>query len=237
LRKIQVYNQKGDSSIGSIATVPFLLSYHFIDNAQPRIALDSLKKKFILNSWNLDLSNLREYSKEELFALFREFLEEYYKQKEKELYEVSLIERTIRVEEELKNLRKEMEYLRKEMDYRFEALLREMNARFEALLAEQRALREEMNARFEAITKEMNARFEVITKEMNTRFEVQKRESDARFEAIIREMNARFESQKRESDARFEALEKRFNLLQWTMMLGFTILSILITVFSFLFRS
>jgi superfamily II RNA helicase len=119
----------------------------------------------------IDLSNLREYSKQELFALFREFLEEYYKQKEKELYEVSLIERIIRVEEELKNLRKEMEYLRKEMEYRFEALLREMN----------------------------------------TRFETQKRESDARFE--------------------------RFNFLQWTMMLGFTILSILITVFSFLFRS
>jgi hypothetical protein len=53
-----------------------------------------------------DLSNLRGYSKEELFALFREFLEEYYKQREKELYEISLIERIIRVEEELKNLRK-----------------------------------------------------------------------------------------------------------------------------------
>ena len=152
----------------------------------------------------IDLPNLREYSKEELFALFREFLEEYYKQKERELYEVSLIERIIRVEEELKNLRKEMEYLRREMDYSFESLLREMNARFEALIAEQRALREEMNVRFEA---------------------------------VIKEMNTRFEAQKRESDARFEALEKRFNFLQWTMMLGFTILSILITVFSFLFRS
>jgi predicted nuclease with TOPRIM domain len=94
------------------------------------------------------------YSKQELFALFREFLEEYYKEKEKELHEVSLIERVVRVEEELKSLRKEM-------SYRFEALLREMNARF-------------------------------------------------------------------------EALEKRFNFLQWTMMLGFTILSILITVFNFL---
>jgi hypothetical protein len=94
--------------------------------------------------------NFQGYSKQELFALFREFLEEYYKQKEKELHEVSLIERIVRVEEELKSLRKEM-------SYRFEALLREMNARFEALLAEQRALREEMNARFEAITKEMNA--------------------------------------------------------------------------------
>ena len=171
----------------------------------PNLALDSLKKKTILKLMEpIDLPNLQGHSKQELFALFREFLEEYYKQKEKELYEVSLTERIIRVEEELKNLRKEMEYLRKEMDYRFEALLREMNARFEALLAEQRALREEMNARFEAITKEMNVRFEV---------------------------------QKRESDARFEALEKRLNFLQWTMMSGFTILSILITVFSFLFRS
>lgn len=130
--------------------------------------------------------NLQGYSKQELFALFREFLEEYYKQKKKELHEISLIERIVRVEEELKSLRKEM-------SYRFEALLREMNARFEALLAEQRVLREEMNTRFEA--------------------------------------------QKRESDVRFEALEKRFNFLRWTMMLGFTILSILITIFSFLFRS
>jgi hypothetical protein len=72
----------------------------------------------------------------------------------------------------------------------------------------------------------MNARFEAITKEMNTRFEV-----------ITKEMNARFEVQKRESDARFEALEKRLNFLQLTMMLGFTILSILITIFSFLFKS
>jgi hypothetical protein len=72
----------------------------------------------------------------------------------------------------------------------------------------------------------MNTRFEAITKEMNTRFE-----------AITKEMNTRFETQKRESDARFEALEKRFNFLQWTMMLGFTILSILITIFSFSFRS
>ncbi len=142
----------------------------------------------------INSQNFQGYSKEELFALFREFLEEYYKQKEKELHEGSLIERIVRVEEELKSLRKEM-------SYRFEALLREMNARFEALLAEQRALREEMNARFETITKEMNARFE---------------------------------AQKRESDARFEALEKRFNFLQWTMMLGFTILSILTTVFNFL---
>jgi len=156
--------------------------------------------------------NFQGYSKQELFALFREFLEEYYKQREKELHEISLIERIVRVEEELKSLRKEM-------SYRFEALLREMNVRFEALLAEQRALREEMNARFEA----------------------QKRESDVRFEALLaeqralrEEMNARFEAQKRESDARFEALEKRFSFLQWTMMLGFTILSILITVFNFL---
>jgi hypothetical protein len=64
-----------------------------------------------------------------------------------------------------------------------------------------------------------------------------RKEMDYRFEALLREMNTRFETQKREGDARFEALEKRFNFLQWTMMLGFTILSILITAFSFLFRS
>ena len=168
-------------------------------------------------------SNFQGYSKQELFALFREFLEEYYKQKEKEIYELSLIERIVRVEEELKALRNEQGYrfevLVREMNARFEAQKRESDARFEAIISEQRALREEMNARFEAQKRESDARFEA-----------QKRESDARFEAIMSELRALRE----EMNARFEAIEKRFNFLQWFMMLGFTFLSVLIALFSFL---
>ena len=61
-----------------------------------------------------------------------------------------LIERVVRVEEELKALR-EIESARFEaMERRFEALQREMNARFEAL-------QKEMNARFESIDKRFEA--------------------------------------------------------------------------------
>jgi len=204
--------------------------------------LDRLKTRIYHKSMEAtNPSNFQGYSKQELFALFREFLEEYYKQKEKELYELSLIERIVRVEEELKALRNEQGYrfevLVREMNARFEAQKRESDARFEAIMSELRALREEMNARFEAQKRESDARFEAIMseqralrEEMNARFEAQKRESDARFEAIMSELRALRE----EMNARFEALEKRFNFLQWFMMLGFTFLSVLIALFSFL---
>ena len=215
--------------------------------------LDRLKTRIYHKSMEAtNPSNFQGYSKQELFALFREFLEEYYKQKEKELYELSLIERIVRVEEELKALRNEQGYrfevLVREMNARFEAQKRESDARFEAIMSEQRALREEMNARFEAQKRESDARFEAIMselralrEEMNARFEAQMRESDARFEAQKRESDARFEAimselraLREEMNARFEALEKRFNFLQWFMMLGFTFLSVLIALFSFL---
>lgn len=72
-----------------------------------------------------------------LEAKFREYVIE----REKEVREISLVERLLRVEEELKSLR--------ELQGRqFEALLREMNARFEA-----------SNTRFEALQRDMNSRF------------------------------------------------------------------------------
>lgn len=72
-----------------------------------------------------------------LEAKFREYVIE----REKEVREISLVERLLRVEEELKSLR-ELQ------GRRFEALLREMNARFEA-----------SNTRFEALQRDMNSRF------------------------------------------------------------------------------
>ena len=74
--------------------------------------------------------------------------------------ELSLMERVIKVEEELKSLR-EIESARFEaMEKRFETLQREMNARFEAM--EKRF--EAMDKRFESLQREMNARFEAIEK-------------------------------------------------------------------------
>ena len=94
-------------------------------------------------------------------------MEEVVRQGEAKAKELSLLERIIRVEEELKALR-EIE------DARFEAI----EKRFEAI-----------EKRFEALQREMNARFEAMEK----RFEA----IDNRFEALQREMNARFEAMER----------------------------------------
>ena len=96
--------------------------------------------------------------------------------------EISLIERLIRVEEELK------------------------------------ALREIQIAHIETIEK----RFEVMDK----RFEALQREMDKRFEAI----DKRFEAMEK----RFEAMDKRFTLLQWSIGIGFTLVSSLIGIVTYL---
>jgi len=64
--------------------------------------------------------------KELIYSILPEIIEKYFREREKELYSISLIERLIRVEEELKALRSDT-------NYRFEALMREMDARFEFL--------------------------------------------------------------------------------------------------------
>ncbi|MDW8095128.1 MAG: hypothetical protein RMI63_08950, partial [Caldimicrobium sp.] len=93
--------------------------------------------------------------------ILREKFTDFVMEHEKKAKEISLIERLIRVEEELRSMR-EFE------ERRFEALLTEMNTRFEALQREMDARFEAMNARFEALQKEMNTRFEALQKEMNT---------------------------------------------------------------------
>jgi len=106
-----------------------------------------------------------EYIKQLVYSILPEVLTQYKEEKGKDISLNPLLERLIRLEEELKALRIEM------------------NIRFEAII-------KEMNIKFETTIKEMNTRFEAIIQEMNTRFEAQKKESDARFEAI----NSRFEA-------------------------------------------
>jgi exonuclease VII large subunit len=96
-------------------------------------------------------------------------LEEYVERNELRFKELSLIERTVRVEEELRSLREMSEI-------RFEALQREMNSRFEAV--DKRF--EAVDKRFEALQREMNSRFEALQREMNARFVAM----DKRFSAI-----------------------------------------------------
>ncbi len=98
----------------------------------------------------------------------QEAIEEYVEQNELRLKELSLIERTVRVEEELRSMREmsesKFEMLQREMNARFEALLREMNARFDA-----NDKRFDANdKRFESLQREMNARFEAMDKRFST---------------------------------------------------------------------
>jgi len=101
-----------------------------------------------------------EYIKQLVYSILPEVLAQYQEEKGKDFYLNPLLERLIRLEEELKALRIEMnlrfESQKKESDVKFEAI----NARFEALI-------KEMNTRFEALTREMDTRFEALDKRLN----------------------------------------------------------------------
>ena len=77
-------------------------------------------------------------------------VEDFVRKNEERAREFSVIERVVRVEEELRALR-EIE-----------------SARFEALQREQMALREEINARFEALQREMDTRFEMVDRRFDS---------------------------------------------------------------------
>jgi chaperonin cofactor prefoldin len=153
-------------------------------------------------------------------------IEEFIKRNDQRAKELSLIERIVRVEEELKALR-EIEIARFEAaEKRFESLQREMNVKFESLQREMNARFETMNNRFEALQKEMNARFEALQKEMNARFEA----VDKRFEAMDKRfeaMDKRFEAM----DKRFEAMEKRLTFIQWFIGIGFSLLTLIVALY------
>ena len=78
-----------------------------------------------------------------------------------------------------------------------------------------------MEKRFELVDK----RFEVMQKYMDKRFEDMQKYMDKRFESV----DKRFEA----VDKRFEDINDRFRLMFWFMGGGFTILSVLLTVFRF----
>jgi DNA anti-recombination protein RmuC len=142
--------------------------------------------------------------KEEIEALVKEVVEkqvsaavlEFVRKNEDRAKELALIERVVRVEEELKALR-EIESARFEaIQERFEALQKVMDERFQAMGERLEALQREMDKRFEAV----QARFEAV---------------DARFEALQREMDKRFEALQSEMSVRFMAVEKRLTQVQW----------------------
>jgi hypothetical protein len=87
-----------------------------------------------------------------------------------------------------------------------------------------------MDKRFEDLIHYMDKRFE----QMDKRFEELIHHTDSRFQDLIHQMDKRFE----QVDKRFEDLihhmDKRFSLIQWTMGIGFTMITILMSVYQFL---
>ncbi len=201
---------------------------------------------------NIDQQALNDY----LDAFLREnlpsYIESFVDINQTRLKELSIIERVIRVEEELKHLRalelERHEALLRELDIRFKASQEENSKRFEAL-------QREIDTRFEASQRETNARFEAAQQERSKYFEILQREIDTRFEALLREMDIRFEamntrleSLQTEMNTRFEAvikemrtgfdlintriesLEKRFNFMQWLIASGIAIMAVLTAI-------
>ena len=130
----------------------------------------------------------------------------------------ALLERMVRVEEELKAQRELMDERFGFMKQRFEAVDR----RFEDLIAH-------TDNRFEAVDK----RFEDLLAHLDRRFDA----VDKRFDAVDRRFEAsdkRFEDLIAHTDKRFETVDKRFNTLTWMIGVGFVVVTSLTTVFALL---
>lgn len=132
---------------------------------------------------------------------FSEMMEEYVKAGELRAKEMAIMERVVRIEDELKSMRQMSEQNFDLMKQRFQ----ESDKRFEATEKRLELLQQEMSTRFEVVEK----RFDV----MDQRFDL----VDKRFEALQREMSARFEASQREMSARFDVVDKKFTFFQWIL--------------------
>ena len=140
-----------------------------------------------------------------------------------------LLERMVRVEEELKSQRLLMDERFGFMEHRFAA----MDKRFEELL-------DHTNSRFEAVDKRFEAvdrRFEELLDHTNSRFEA----VDKRFEAVDKRFEAvdkRFEESIEHTNTRFADLtaqmNARFTSLSWMIGVGFVVITSLTTLYALL---
>jgi tetrahydromethanopterin S-methyltransferase subunit G len=122
-----------------------------------------------------------------------------------------LLERLIRIEEELKAQRALMDERFGFMADRFTAV----DKRFEAV-----------DKRFEAVDK----RFEDLIGQMNARFGAM----DKRFEDMVGQMNARFETVDRRFEESRAHTDSRFTTLTWMIGVGFAVITSLTTLFALL---
>ena len=167
---------------------------------------------------NEDVGRIGEYVKPWL----RELVGEMVPQPELGGVGIQLLERMVRVEEELKAQRTLMDERFGFMERRFEAVDERFDAvdkRFEELIGQ-------MNARFETVDR----RFEELIGQMNVRFDT----IDRRFEELIGQMNVRFETVDRRFEESNAHTDSRFRTLTWMIGVGFAVVTSLTTLFALL---
>ena len=115
-------------------------------------------------------------------------------------YDIQLIERMTRIEEELRSQREVILKQNETMQLGFA----QMDKRFESM-------QKQIDERFAAVDK----RFEMVQKSMDTRFEMMQKNMDNRFEQV---------------EKRFDDVNKKFTMMMWMMSAGFTIIATVITL-------
>ena len=123
-----------------------------------------------------------------------------------------LLERMVRVEEELKAQRTLMDERFGFMASRFEAI----DKRFEDLIGQMNGRFEAVDRRFEESIGHTNARFKELIGHMNARFEESHMHTNSRFTEFAGQMNARFRTQ------------------TWIIGVGFAVITSLTTLFALL---
>ena len=77
-------------------------------------------------------------------------------------------------------------------------------------------------------------RVEEGLKAQGERIEMLIHQMDKRFEEMAHQMDRRFEEMAHQMDRRFEQVDKRFNLLQWLIGLGVTLIVALMSIYEFI---
>ena len=121
-------------------------------------------------------------------------------------YDIQLIERMTRIEEELRSQREVILKQNETMQLGFA----QMDKRFESM-------QKQIDERFAAVDK----RFEMVQKSMDTRFEMMQKNMDNRFEQV---------------EKRFDDVNKKFTMMMWMTSAGFTIIATVITLLTIFAR-
>ncbi len=132
-------------------------------------------------------------------------------------YDIQLIERMTRIEEELKTQRELFLKQNETMLFGFN----QMDKRFE-----------QVDKRFE----QMDKRFESMQKQMDVRFDIMQKNMDKRFESTQKHMDVRFEMMQKNMDSRFDDVNKKFSMMMWMTSAGFTIIATVITLLTIFAR-